>query len=220
VPPSPETDATLTVFVNQEDVYLVINGLPVRRMLGETSTEVQVIPGSYDVSVYKGGYYAVAQRVTVGANDEAALRFDLVEASATLVVNSEPTGARVKLSGVEIGATPLIIPYAPGRFEVIVEAEGYLPVSEFVVMQPGEVSEFVAGLEPALGWVFVGATPEAEVRVDGVFVGRGPQSLRLMAGEYTVEVRDAGETRLERRVEGFPGSEESLDAGAPPPRRR
>ncbi|OZC03597.1 PEGA domain-containing protein [Rubricoccus marinus] len=219
-PPPPEDDAALTVYVNQDDVDLVINGLPVLRIRGETQATVNVVPGTYDIAVYKGGYYAVAQQVTVGAKAEQALRFDLVEASAAISVNSVPTGARVKLSGVEIGTTPLIIPYAPGRFEVTVEADGYQTASDFVVAQPDEVAEFVVGLEPAVGWVFVGAPPEASVRIDGVFVGRGSQSLRLMAGEYNVEVRDAGQTVLERRVEVFAGGEESLSAsGAVPPRR-
>ena len=97
---------------------------------------------------------------------------------------------------------------------------GYQTVSDYVVAAPGEVAEFIVGLEPALGWVFVGAAPEAEVRVDGVFVGRGPQSLRLMAGTYQMEVRDAGRTVLDQRVEVFAGSEESVAApGTTPPRR-
>ncbi len=220
-PPPPEGDATLTVYVNRDDADLVINGLPILRIRGETPATVDVVPGSYDIAVYKGGFYALAQRVTVGVKEERALRFDLVDASATISVNSVPSGARVRLSGVEIGATPLIIPYAPGRFEVTVEADGYQSASDFVVAQPGEVAEFVVGLEPAVGWVYIGAPPEASVRIDGVFVGRGPQSLRLMAGEYDVEVRDAGQTVLERRVEVYAGGEESLSAsGAVPPLRR
>lgn len=218
-PPSTATDATLTVYVNEPDVDLVINGLPIRR-LREEQEAVQVIPGTYDVVVYKGGYYARPQRITLGANEEQALRFDLIEARSLISVTSDIVGARVKLSGVEVGATPLIVPYAPGRFEVSVEAEGYRPVTEFLVVEPDSTAELVVGMEPALGWVFVGASPDAEVRVDGVFVGRGEQSIRLMAGRYDVEVREAGETVLQRTVEVLDGSEESLAApGAAPPRR-
>lgn len=219
-PPSPETDASITVYTNEPGVDLVINGLPILRTRDETQAEVHVIPGTYDVAVYKGGYFALAQRVTVSANEDASLRFDLLRARSQIVVNSDPVGARVKLAGVEIGATPLIIPYAPGRFEITVETEGYRPVSEFLVVEPDSTAELVVGLEPALGWVFVGAEEDAEVRVDGVFVGRGPQSLRLMAGRYAVEVRDAGQTVLQREVEVLDGSEESIAApGAAPPRR-
>ncbi|MEM1054212.1 MAG: PEGA domain-containing protein [Bacteroidota bacterium] len=219
-PPPPDLDATLTVYVNQPDVDLVVNGLPVRRIREDRQAEVRVIPGTYDVSVYKGGYFALAQRVRVGANAEEALRFDLIEARAQIAVNSDPVGARVKVAGVEVGSTPLIIPYAAGRFEVTVEADGYRPVSEFLVAEPDTTVELVVGLEPALGWVFVGASPDAEVRVDGVFVDRGSQSLQLMAGRYTIEVREAGETVLRREVEVLAGSEESLAApGTTPPRR-
>ena len=218
-PPSPETDATLSIFVNEPDADLVINGLLIRRITGATQTEVQVIPGAYDVTVYKGGFYTRGQRITVGANAQEAMRFDLIDASAIIAVSSEPVGARVKLSGVEIGATPLIIPYGPGRFEVSVEAEGYQPVSEFVVAEPDSVAQMYVGLEPALGWVFVGAGPDAEVRVNDVFVGRGGQSLRLIAGRYRVEVREAGRVVLQREVEVLAGSEESLAApGSTPPR--
>ncbi|HIG75400.1 MAG TPA: PEGA domain-containing protein [Bacteroidetes bacterium] len=218
-PPSTATDATLTVYVNEPDVDLVINGLPIRR-LRDGQGAVQVIPGAYDVVVYKGGYYARPQRITLGANEEQALRFDLIEARSLISVTSDIVGARVKLSGVEVGATPLILPYAPGRFEVSVEAEGYRPVTEFLVVEPDSTAELVVGMEPALGWVFVGASPDAEVRVDGVFVGRGEQSIQLMAGRYAVEVREAGETVLQRAVDVHGGSEESLVApGAAPPRR-
>ena len=218
-PPSPETDATLSIFLNEPDADLVINGLLIRRIAGATQTQVNVIPGTYDVTVYKGGFYTRAQRITVGPNAEESMRFDLIGASAQISVNSDPVGARVKLAGVEVGTTPLIIPYAPGRFEITVESEGYQPTSEFVVAEPDSVAQMIVGLEPALGWVFVGARPSSEIRVDDVYVGRGGQALRLMAGRYTVEVREGGETLLRREIEVLAGSEESLAAGASPPQR-
>lgn len=219
-PPSPETDGTITIYTSEPGVDVVINGLPILRTRDETEVEVQVIPGTYDVAVYKGGFFALPHRIRVGPNEEAPIRFDLLEANAQIVVNSDPVGARVKLAGVEVGATPLIIPYAPGRYEITVEADGYRPVSEFLVVEPESTAELVVGLEPALGWVFVGANDDAEVRVDDVFVGRGSQSLRLMAGTYTVEIRENGESVLRRDVEVLDGSEESLATpGATPPRR-
>ena len=52
----------------------------------------------------------------------------------SLVIRSEPTGARLWVNGVERGTTPQVVRYVhEGRFEVRLEKEGYEAVADEVV---------------------------------------------------------------------------------------
>jgi hypothetical protein len=82
---------------------------------------------------------------------------------------------------------------------------------------PAEPSLTAASLtapgEPALGTIMLSATPEnADVSVDGNFVGNAPVNLKLTPGKHTIVVSAKGYQGLTREITVMPDSEVRLTA--------
>jgi TonB family protein len=75
---------------------------------------------------------------------------------ATLLIESEPTGANVTLGRRRRGRTPVTLSVPPGSTSVVVEKEGYLPWRESVRLKAGETRTLRADLAPV-------ATPRPSV---------------------------------------------------------
>jgi hypothetical protein len=113
-----------------------------------------------------------------------------------LVLESEPSGAQVRVDGRLRGRTPLTVRVAPRRkHRVDFEKEGFAPAAREITGAIREGRSYPVRVElQALPTVFL-APPVAEVWVDGVNVGRGPRVVleRLPAqGPIEVVVRAQG----------------------------
>jgi TonB family protein len=116
-------------------------------------------------------------------------------AVGTLLVESEPAGARVSVNGEERGETPLRLPdLALGKYEVRVERQGFETQTRAVTLSEGTADGVLrfALARPALppGEADIVSTPsEASVSVDGRPVGTTPiTGLKLKAGKRRLEV--------------------------------
>jgi hypothetical protein len=106
--------------------------------------------------------------------------------AGTLVVQSQPTGARVTVNGRELGVTPLRGVEVPaGAHPVVVSLPGYAPFARYLEVKPSASTELKAELEPTPGLAaireaaakaatedaFDQDTPPAEVRAIGERLG-------------------------------------------------
>ena len=114
----------------------------------------------------------------------------------TLQVESEPSGARVRVNGQATGQTPLRLGELPlGAYEIRLEQKGYEAQTRAVSLQADSPSAEVRvalarPAAPASGAADILSTPTgAEVSVDGRPVGTTPLSgLKLKPGTHRVEV--------------------------------
>jgi hypothetical protein len=89
--------------------------------------------------------------------------------------------------------------------------QGNIPVAPPKAM-PAEPSMMASG-KAALGTVILSATPEnAEVAVDGNFVGNAPVNLKLTPGKHSIVVTAKGYQGLTREITVMPDSEVRLTA--------
>ncbi|WP_018110681.1 PEGA domain-containing protein [Thermus igniterrae] len=140
-------------------------------------------------------------------------------ATATLVVDSRPTGAEVYLDGRLQGRTPLTLTVNPGRQEVELRLSGYQSYRVVVNPRPGERVQVFAQLvpEPRQGTLAITSTPSgAEVYLDGALRGRTPLSLSLPEGRYGVELRLVGYEPYRATVQVRPGETARLDVRLTP----
>jgi hypothetical protein len=87
------------------------------------------------------------QRVFAEAQKELA-----AQPQGSLVVNSQPQGARVLVRGRDVGATPLAgLKLAPGRYPVQVVLPGYAPSVAYPEVKPNAPTEVQAKLASAPG---------------------------------------------------------------------
>lgn len=123
------------------------------------------------------------------------VRVDVSVDAGVVTVNSEPSGARVTVGGIERGTTPLEIRgLAPGRYELEVERSGYRSYTgSFTVSAPR--ATLVVTTEPA----------GADLWLDGEYKGRstatGLAITRVSEGSHTLLAKLTGHGDVTKVVE-------------------
>lgn len=107
--------------------------------------------------------------------------FPLTGSAQSLVVESDPMGARVEVDGVFAGTTPLVRSVSPGRRAVLVRRAGFAPWQQDVDVTASDTTRVMATLDPLLGTLELEGLPDgATATVDGqaiegsAAVGVGP----------------------------------------------
>ncbi len=118
--------------------------------------------------------------------------------SAGLFVSSEPGHAEVSLDGVAVGRTSAldVLMLKPGRYQLEVRKEGFLPETRSVDLRADDTS-FVHVILTAIsgGSIQISTTPTARVYLDGAREGETPLTLSALPGSHTVKlVRDGFKT--------------------------
>jgi len=144
---------------------------------------------------------AVATLPRVAAEVAAAvLRFvdaapELPMGDAALFVSTEPRAAEVRVDGVPVGVSGVldVIGLQPGRYELEVRLDGYLPEVRTVDLRSGDTRfVHVVLTEVAGGSIRVTSVPSARVYLDGEFAGMSPVTLTSLPGDRAVRVERPG----------------------------
>jgi hypothetical protein len=190
--PAAPTLGTLSVQTNPPGVAVFVDGVA----RGNTPARLSLSAGSHIVELRGRGVPRVIP-VTVTAGAEASQYLELPEtpSSGSLLVQSDPAGARVTVDGVDHGAAPVSVgDLAPGEHEVVLQAEGGAPVKQRVVIQAGVTSSVLAPVAtatagPVSGWLSVKAPVAIEIRQNGRLIGTTDSDRIMMAaGRQEVEL--------------------------------
>jgi len=208
--PPPPKPGTLSVQTNPPGVAVFVDGVA----HGNTPARLTLEAGSHIVELRGRGVPRVIP-VTVAAGAEATQYLELPEtpSSGSLLVQSEPAGARVTVDGADHGAAPVsVADLAPGEHEVVLQGEGGPPVRQRVVIQAGVTSSILAPVStatagPVSGWLSVKSPVAIDIRENGRLIGT-TESDRIMmaAGRHDIElVNDTLGYRVTRAVQVPPG---------------
>ena len=117
-------------------------------------------------------------------------------ARPTLTITSTPPGAVVHIDGRSVGKTPWRGGGEPGRRQIDLELDGFMPQKASINAERGQTYPLNLKLERAIkgGQLSVNSLPSgATVIVDGRMIGQTPIiNHRLDAGSYRLEVRLTG----------------------------
>jgi len=134
--------------------------------------------------------------ITITAGAEASQYLELPEtpSAGSLLVQSDPAGARVSVDGVEHGRAPVsVADLTPGEHEVVLQADGGPAVKQKVVIQAGVTSSVLAPVAtaapgPVSGWLTVKAPVSLELREDNRLIGTTDSDrIMLAAGRHEVQ---------------------------------
>jgi len=154
--------------------------------------------GEHLVSVALDLYRSVANEVVEVKDGEVTKKTYALEADfGTLAVDSEPKGARVLVSGKEMGKTPAELRLSPGEYEVVLDLEGHRGRSFKATVARGSrvgITAAQATLERKEFSLTVLADPPmpgAKIYLDGKETGKtAPETLGgISEGTHTLEVR-------------------------------
>jgi len=156
----------------------------------------ETIAGNYQYRLESEGYLSKLGTLSVKAGKPTIIQETLERNSGTLVIESDPPGATVRLGDKLLpGRTPLTQRHVTaGAHLITLEKPGYGSVRGRQVVKRGETVKFAERLEPRLGQLVVlakkidGKPCEGEVFIDGASVGISPWSGPLLALEHEVKV--------------------------------
>ena len=201
---------TLSVQTNPPGVPVFVDGVA----KGGTPARISLSAGSHILELRGRGVPRVIP-VNVSAGAEASQYLELPETPSTgsLLVQSEPAGARVSIDGVEHGAAPVnVADLAPGEHDIVLQAEGGSPVKQKVVIQAGVTASILAPVTtasagPVSGWIAVKSPVAVEVRENGRLIGTSDTDKIMMAtGRHDVElVNETLGYRATRAIQVPPG---------------
>jgi formylglycine-generating enzyme required for sulfatase activity len=191
-----------------------------RRMGTTPLAAFEAEAGEHEIRVRAQGYEDYDTRVAVeGRDKEQRLAVSLVPLPppptgpapppppAVLVLQSEPSGARVSVDGGPRGETPLEVRLEPGRAHALrLGRAGYDDAELTIRLRAGARHEETVRLVPQMGEVRIAARPpDAQVLVDGEPRGRADQTLRLLAVPHEIEIRREGYETAKETVTPRPG---------------
>ena len=217
--PAAPTLGTLSVQTNPPGVAVFVDGVA----RGNTPARLSLSAGSHIVELRGRGVPRVIP-VTITAGAEASQYLELPEtpSSGSLLVQSDPAGARVTVDGVDQGVAPVsVADLAPGEHEVVLQAEGGAPVKQRVVIQAGVTSSVLAPVAasagPVSGWLSVKAPVAIEIRQGGRLIGTTDSDRIMMAaGRHEVElVNDTLGYSATRSIQVPPGKVASINVEMP-----
>ncbi len=134
--------------------------------------------------------------------------FEVKDSSAeadfgTLEINSNPQGAEVYIFGNYAGTTPLTINSKVGSYLIDIKLAGYDDISLTAEINAGQVTPVDAQFEAFVSYstITVGSSPNnAEVYLDGQYVGNSPVSGSIETGEHEIELVLEGYQTFNRTI--------------------
>jgi hypothetical protein len=211
---------TLSLQTNPAGVAIFVDGVA----HGNTPARISLDAGAHIVELRGRGVPRVIP-VTVTAGAEASQYLELPEtpSSGSLLIQSDPSGARVSVDGVDHGLAPAsVADLAPGEHEVVLQAEGGPAVRQKVLIQAGVTSSVLAPVStatpgPVSGWLSVKAPVAIEVRENGRLIGTTEaDKIMMAAGRHDIElVNETLGYRVTRSIQVPPGKVAPLSVDLP-----
>ncbi len=138
-------------------------------------------PGQHTITVSKAGYGTDTRTVAVTSGNRVTTVVHLAQLMATLVVKSDPAGAKIFVDGRDVGAkTPAQVSVDKGQHVVLVRMDGYIDETMNAQFVLGQTFNFAPTLRA------LGNTDNIKTvgKMSKLFGGKGVQ-----AGQATVSIR-------------------------------
>ncbi len=183
----------LDVIANVEG-SLVIDGRPRGRL--PLLSPVRVLAGTHTVLVMHQGYQSFETTVQVAARETVAVQAQLqplVNAGSVRIEAPDLEGAQVYIDGAPVGSAPWEGTLEAGEHRYVVRRGDQGSGPQSIVVVQGQTVLARAKTSPLGPELRVVVTPPtAELRLDGVSVGRGRWQGRLPLGEHEIVAREEG----------------------------
>jgi formylglycine-generating enzyme required for sulfatase activity len=175
----------------------------------------ELTPGFHDILLKKENYKRKALRIEVkNANPEQTFSFDLAPLVGSLWIDSNPSGAAVRLGdGTVLGQTPIAKVQLPiGEYTYEVTKENYYPVSETLSVEENFRYEFMHQLKPREATLWIMSRPSGAT----IFINNqaqqktSPARFELRPGTYLAGVYTDGYVQKEQMIELAPNEERTL----------
>jgi serine/threonine-protein kinase len=163
-----------------------------------TPAEIEVSAGKHDIALKLTGHVDWTHELEIAPGRQVVLEPSLKPMPATVVVRTEPAGAKVVVEGNDRGAAPVTVEgLAPGKHAISARMPGRIDAEQELLAEPGGSHELLLKLKerqggsptPPKGKATLNITclPWADVTLDGRSIGRTPiRGRSISAGKHKV----------------------------------
>ena len=173
------------------------------KVIGTTPRVTNPVPSAmYIVKFSMDGYEPAWLPVNVTPGRQVEAHAVLVPENATVIIDSEPSGAHVQMNGKEIGDTPVLLPdLALGSYSASVQMQGYTRRDISWKVQNGRPILINVPLMNNIGTLALDSMPEAaEIEIDGKTYGLTPFKDFLEQGQHKIRLTKNGYKPYEKIV--------------------
>ena len=173
------------------------------KVIGTTPYITNPVPSAmYIVKFSMDGYEPVWIPVTVTSGRQVEAHAELVPENATVIIDSNPTGAHVQMNGKDIGDTPVLLPdLALGSYSASVQMTGYTRRDISWKVQNGRPILINVPLMNNIGTLSLTSDPDvAEIEIDGRTYGNTPFSDFFEQGQHQIRLTKNGYKTYEKIV--------------------
>jgi|HubBroStandDraft_2_1064218.scaffolds.fasta_scaffold01212_4 S1-C subfamily serine protease len=165
-------------------------------------------PKRYSLQVQKDGYQSVQTGLELKPGETQEQKLHLERLDGGLLVTSAPPGADVFINGAkQSGQTPVILPLAPGQYDLVLRLPGYEAYAGHVQVKDNVQTSVAAELKEKsldhVAWAQVTTTPSgAEIFIDGKSTGQfSPARVQMPTGGHTIMMKLNGFQLARRGVQ-------------------
>ena len=173
------------------------------KVIGTTPRVTNPVPAAmYSVKYSMDGYEPAWLPVNVTPGRQVEAHIELVPEKATVVIDSDPSGAHVQMNGKDLGFTPVLLPeLALGSYSASVEMTGYTRRDISWKVQNSRPILINVPLLNNIGLLSLESTPEsAEIEIDGRTYGNTPFKGQFEQGQHRIRLSKDGYRLYEKIV--------------------
>ncbi len=181
---------------------------------GITPQSFELDSGQYSLELRHKDFLPYEKEFFVDANQPINLPvLELFTNPSHLVITSTPSKAIVEIAGEEQGITPFTLRLSPNiEHNITLSKPGFRSNQQTVTLKPGEQQNISATLEAILGTVVLNVEPQdAEVFINGKFMGSGNVKLSLPSASQRLEIRKSGYQVYEKMISPQANEPQVLD---------
>lgn len=145
--------------------------------------------GIHRAQLTKSGFLPRQLDIAIDSRVPQRIVTTLTADTATLSIQTTPSGVNVALDGIPAGQTPCrIADVRTGEVKLSMSAAGYHPFEESLTLQAGETREIEIALRPKPSSLRITTTPpDARIIINEQYRGRSPVEISpLAAGTYSL----------------------------------
>ena len=189
----------------------VLHG-PAGRVLSRCDTPCSfnnLKPESYSLEVQKEGYQPLQTALQIKGGEAQDQKLKLEPLAKGIFITTQPPGADVFINGAkQAGQTPVVLPLAPGQYNLVLRLQGYEPYSGNIQVKDIQTPLNVELTERThVAWAQVNSNPKgAEIILDGTSTGQfTPSRVQIPSGLHTIMLKLEGYQPAKRTVQASEG---------------
>ena len=208
--------ATVTLTVaNGADIY--VNNV----YKGSSSWTGDLEAGTYIFEARKSDHRStsISRNITTQQQRQSITLDAPTPINGSLNLTCSPAIANVAIDGVSFGETPLMTPLLIGKHNITVSKKGYKDYSTNVTIKEGATENITVKLQEDIEPGYIDITSSqynANVYVDGTYIGTTPISYTAERGTYTVKVSKSGYSTESQKVTVTGGRRSNVYASLTP----